>query len=71
MEFEKNIGKFTIGGGSIKTAGKGNLSVTEPAPKNIRTKHDPKEIAVSAVKAAALTGLVVLKYKSGKKKKKK
>lgn len=71
MEFEKNFGNITIGGGSIKTAGKGNLSVSEPAPKHIRTKHDPKEIAVSAVKAAALTGLVVLKYKSDKKKRKK
>lgn len=71
MEFEKNFGSFTVAGGTVKTAGKGNLSVSEPAPKNIRTKHNPKEIAVSAVKAAAVTGLVILKYKSEKKKKKK
>lgn len=70
MEFEKNIGNFTIGGGSVKAAGKGNISAPEAVPKNIRTKHDAKEIAVSAVKAAAITGLLVLKYKSDKKKKK-
>ncbi len=66
MEFEKHFGNFTVGGGSFKTAGKGNISVTETVPKHIRTKHDPKEIAVSAVKAAAGTGLVLLKFKSEK-----
>ena len=70
MEFEKDFGKFTVGGGTVKTAGKGNISNTTPVPKNIRTKHHPKEIAVSALKAAAVTGLVMLKYKTDKKKKK-
>ncbi|MBP7185397.1 MAG: hypothetical protein KBA55_01265 [Ruminococcus sp.] len=69
MEFEKHFGNFTVGGGTLKTAGKGDISVAEKVPKHIRTKHDPKEIAVSAVKAAAVTGLVLLKFKSDKKKK--
>ena len=67
MEFQKNIGKFTVAGGSIKTAGSGNISEPVHVPKNIRTKHNKKEIAVSAIKAATLTGLLVLKIKSKKK----
>ena len=67
MEFQKKFGNFTIAGGSMTTAGKGNISQPVAAPKNIRTKHNKKEIAVSAVKAAAITGLVMLKIKSKKK----
>ena len=66
MEFQKNFGNFTIGGGSLKTAGKGDISDPVPVPKHIRTKHNKKEIAVSALKAAAVTGLVVLKLKKKK-----
>jgi hypothetical protein len=67
MEFEKNIGKFTIGGGSLKTAGKGDIADAVPVPKHIKTKHNKQEIAASALKAAAITGLLVLKMKKKKK----
>jgi hypothetical protein len=70
MDFKKDIGKFHIEGGSMKTAGKGNLSVTTEVPQNIRTKIDPKNVAKSAAKAAVLTGLVLLKHKAKKKRKK-
>ena len=66
MEFQKNFGKFTIGGGSLKTAGKGDISEAVPVPKHIRTKHNKQEIAGSALKAAAGTGLVVLKLRKKK-----
>ncbi len=68
MEFEKNKGNFSFGFGTMKTAGAGNLSETQEVPKDIKTKHNPKEIAASAVKAAALAGLVILKHKMKKKK---
>ncbi|WP_024860654.1 hypothetical protein [Ruminococcus flavefaciens] len=68
MDFKKDFHGIHIEGGSIKTAGKGNLSVTEDVPQNIRTKIDPKTVAKTAAKAAALTGLVLLKHKAKKRK---
>lgn len=68
MDFKKDFHGIHIEGGSIKTAGKGNLSVTEDVPQNIRTKIDPKAVAKTAAKAAALTGLVLLKHKAKKRK---
>ncbi|MCR4796343.1 MULTISPECIES: hypothetical protein [Ruminococcus] len=69
MEFQKDIGMFHIEGGSMKTAGKGNLGVTEEVPQNIRTKTDIKHVAKTAAKAAALTGVFLLKHKFKSKKK--
>ena len=69
MEFQKDLGIFHIEGGSMKTAGKGNLGVTEEVPQNIRTKTDVKKVAKTAAKAAALTGLFLMKQKTKKKKK--
>ena len=69
MEFQKDLGKIHIEGGSMKTAGKGDLSVTREVPKDIRTKIDPKKVAVTAAKAAALTGLVLLRHKAKRKRK--
>ena len=69
MEFQKDLGMFHIEGGSMKTAGKGNLSESEEVPQNIRTKTDIKKVAATAAKAAALTGLVLLKHKAKNKKK--
>ena len=69
MEFQKDFGIIHVEGGSMKTAGKGDLSVTEEVPQNIRTKIDPVTVAKTAAKAAALTGLVLLKHKMKKKKK--
>ena len=64
MEFQKNIGeKISFGFGSMKTAGAGQVSKAVPAPKGVRTKHDKKAIAKSAVKAAALTAVVLVKHK--------
>jgi hypothetical protein len=68
MDFKKDFHGIHIEGGSMKTAGKGNLSVTEDVPQNIRTKIDPKTVAKTAAKAAALTGLVLLKHKAKKRK---
>ena len=69
MDFKKDFHGIHIEGGSMKTAGKGNLSVTEDVPQNIRTKIDPKTVAKTAAKAAALTGLVLLKHNARKKRK--
>ncbi len=69
MEFQKDFGIIHVEGGSMKTAGKGDLSVTEDVPQNICTKIDPVTVAKTAAKAAALTGLVLLKHKMKKKKK--
>ena len=69
MEFQKDFGIIHVEGGSMKTAGKGDLSVTEDVPQNIRTKIDAVTVAKTAAKAAALTGLVLLKHKMKKKKK--
>ena len=66
MEFQKDFGIIHVEGGSMKTAGKGDLSVTEEVPQNIRTKIDPRTVAKTAAKAAALTGLVLLKHKMKK-----
>ncbi|WP_303825939.1 hypothetical protein [Ruminococcus flavefaciens] len=68
MEFQKDFGIIHVEGGSMKTAGKGDLSVTEKVPQNIRTKIDPRTVAKTAAKAAALTGLVLLKHKMKKRK---
>lgn len=69
MDFKKDFHGIHIEGGSMKTAGKGNLAVTEDVPQNIRTKIDPKTVAKTAAKAAALTGLILLKHKARKKRK--
>lgn len=69
MDFKKDFHGIHIEGGSMKTAGKGNLAVTEDVPQNIRTKIDPKTAAKTAAKAAALTGLILLKHKARKKRK--
>ncbi len=66
MEFEKRIGNFSFGGGSVKTAGKGSLDKAEDAPK-VRTKHDAKAIAKSLGNAAI--ALTALRIKSRRKKK--
>ena len=68
MEFQKDFGIIHVEGGSMKTAGKGDLSVTEKVPQNIRTKIDPRTVAKTAAKAAALTGRVLLKHKMKKRK---
>jgi len=73
MEYQKNFGSFTIGGGTMKTAGSGTLDKAVEAP-DVRTKYDKKIIAKNAAKAAVLTAGVLLKHKyfgGGKKKKKK
>ncbi len=57
MEFSKDFGVLHVEGGSMKTAGKGTLDTAQDVPQNIRTKIDPKKVAVTAAKAAALTGL--------------
>ena len=69
MDFRKDFGKIHIEGGSMKAAGKGDLSVTRNVPQDIRTKIDPVKVAKTAAKAAALTGLVLLKHKAKKKRK--
>ena len=53
MEFQKDFGIIHVEGGSMKTAGKGDLSVTEEVPQNIRTKIDPRTVAKTAAKAAS------------------
>ncbi|MBR6967608.1 MAG: hypothetical protein IKH78_03655 [Ruminococcus sp.] len=68
MEFKKELHGIHIEGGSMKTAGKGSLSTAEDVPQNIRTKTDPKNVAKAAAKAAALTGLVLLRHKMKKRK---
>ncbi len=68
MEFKKDFHGIHIEGGSIKTAGKGNLAISEEVPQDIRTKIDPKTVAKTAAKAAALTGLILLRHKAKKRK---
>ena len=68
MEFQKDFGIIHGEAGSMKTAGKCDLSVTEAVPQDIRTKIDPVTVAKTAAKAAALTGLVLLRHKMKKKK---
>lgn len=67
MEFQKDLGMIHIEGGSMKTAGKGSLSSAEAVPQDIKTKTDMKNVAKAAAKAAALTGLVLLRHKMKKK----
>ena len=69
MEFKKDFHGIHIEVGSMKTAGKGDLSAATDVPQDIRTKIVPMNVAKSAVKAAALTGLVLLKHKAKKKRK--
>ncbi|MBP5579043.1 MAG: hypothetical protein J6X56_06135 [Ruminococcus sp.] len=69
MEFKKDFHGIHIEGGSVKAAGKGNLAVSEEVPQDIRTKIVPKNVVKTAAKAAALTGLVLLKHKAKKKRK--
>ncbi len=68
MEFKKDFHGIHIEGGSVKTAGKGNLAISEEVPQDIRTKIDPKTVAKTAAKAAALTGLILLRHKAKKRK---
>jgi hypothetical protein len=68
MEFKKDFHGIHIEGGSVKAAGKGNLAVSEEVPQDIRTKIVPKNVVKTAAKAAALTGLVLLKHKAKKRK---
>ncbi|MBO4493885.1 MAG: hypothetical protein J5724_05800 [Ruminococcus sp.] len=68
MEFKKDFHGIHIEGGSVKAAGKGNLAVSEEVPQDIHTKIVPKTVAKTAVKAAALTGLVILRHKVKKRK---
>ena len=63
MDFQKDFHGIHIEGGSMKTAGKGSLGTAEEVPQNIRTKTDPVRVARTAAKAAALTGLVLLKHR--------
>lgn len=67
MEYEKNNDKFSFGFGTQKIAGSGTLDKAVEAP-DIPTKHNKKEIAKSAAKAAAAIGLIALKAKMSKKK---
>lgn len=70
MEYQKDLEKLSFGFGSLKTAGNGNLSNAEEVPAEIKTKHNKKEIAATAAKAAALTGLILLRHKIKNKKRK-
>lgn len=68
MEFKKDLGMIHIEGGSVKTAGIGNLSSSEEVPQEIRTKINKGTVAKTAAKAAALTGLILLRHKINKRK---
>ncbi|MBR2284807.1 MAG: hypothetical protein IJ874_10395 [Ruminococcus sp.] len=68
MEYQKNFGdKLTVGFGNAKTAGAGDLSGMEPVPKSMKYKHDRRAILKSAVKAAAVGGVLFLNHKIKKK----
>ena len=72
MEYQKDFGdKFSIGYGTMKTAGKGDLSGTREIPKSMKYKHDRKELLLTAVKTALLTTVAVLNIGYRMKKKKK
>lgn len=60
MEFEKNTANFSFGAGTIKTAGAGKLSDSEPLPK---TALDKKKIAKTATLAAVSAVAILLKKK--------
>ena len=70
MEFQKNFGNFSFGGGTMKTAGSGTLDQAVDAPE-VRTKYDKKVIARNAAKAAVLTLGVLAKHKIARRNKKK
>lgn len=68
MEYEKDFGKFAVGFGSSKTAGKGNLSKAEEVPFSLKNKGDRKAVIDAAVKTAAVAGVLFLHHKTRKKK---
>ena len=69
MEMQKNFGdKITVGFGTAKTAGKGDLSTMQEIPRSMKYKHNKKEIAISALKAAATVGTILAVRKMGKRK---
>ena len=73
MEYQKNFGdKFSIGYGTSRTVGKGNLAEAEEVPKSMKYRHDRREILKTAAKASFLTLAAVLNfgYKRRRKKKK-
>lgn len=69
MEYEKDFGKFAVGFGSAKTAGKGDLSNAEETPFSLKNKGDRKAVINTAVKVAAVAGAFWLQHKSKKRKK--
>lgn len=72
MEYQKDFGdKFSIGYGTMKTAGNGDLSDTHEIPKSMKYRHDRREIMKTAAKAALLTAVAVLNIGYKRKKKKK
>ena len=71
MEFEKSFGNITIGGGTAKTAGTGDLSGAQPVKRTLSSKADRKFFAKKAAAGAAAAGLFLLKRKLTKKSKKK
>ena len=71
MEFEKSFGNITIGGGTAKTAGKGDLSEAVPVKRTLKSKADRKLLAKKAVAGAAAAGVFLLKHSMKKKKKRK
>lgn len=64
MEFEKNSTKFSFGAGTVKAAGVGNLSDSEPVPKGA---PDKKKIAKTAAVAATAAAVFLLKGKTKRK----
>ncbi len=68
MEYEKDFGKFAVGFGSTKTAGKGSLSNAEEVPFSLKNKADRRAVITVAAKAAAVAGVLFLQHKSRKKK---
>lgn len=64
MEFEKNTAKFSFGAGTVKTAGAGKLSDSEPVPKSAT---DKKKVAKTAAVAAVSTAVFLLKRKLNRK----
>ena len=72
MEYQKDFGdKFSIGYGTMKTACSGDLSDSNEVPKSMKYRHDRREIAKAAAKAALLTTVAVLNFGYKRRKKKK
>ena len=71
MEFEKSFGNITIGGGTAKTAGKGDLSEAVPVKRTLKSKADRKFYAKKAAAGVAALGVFLLKRKLTKKSRKK